>query len=299
MPVWQPRQDWLRPAVESALAQRDCPVELIVVDDGCPTPVADLLSDIDHPGMRVLRVPHGGVSRARNAGAAAADGELVRFVDCDDVYPPDSTRRLAALLDDGAPAIAYGATALCDDALRPIWTMPATRQGAVARDVLLGRFPFRVQSMLFPRALLAAVGEWDPGFTVSEDWDYVLRAAELAPARSDSAVATWYRDHSGGLTADTAAGRDGARGVVEGYFDRHPDQRGTALERRAHAMLDAHAARVDATHGRPLRALRPLLRAGVKDPRAIGGELMRGIPALRGHLRRRLRGRRDPAWPSA
>ena len=43
MPVWQPRQDWLRPAVETALAQRDCPVELIVVDDGCPTPVADLL----------------------------------------------------------------------------------------------------------------------------------------------------------------------------------------------------------------------------------------------------------------
>ena len=128
----------------------------------------------------------------------------------------------------------------------------------------------------FPARLLEAVGEWDPGFTVSEDWDYVLRAAELAPARNDRAVATWYRDHSGGLTSDTAAGRDGALGVVEGYFGRHPDQRGTALERRAHAMLYAHAARVDATHGRPLRALRPLLRACVKDPRAIGGELTRG-----------------------
>ena len=239
------------------------------------------------------------MSRARNAGAATAEGELVRFVDCDDVYPPHSTRRLAALLDDGAPAIAYGATVFCDGDLRPIWTMPATRQGAVSQDVLLGRFPSRVQSMLFPRALLEAVGDWDPEFTVSEDWDYVLRAAELAPARGDRAVATWYRDHSGGLTADTAAGRDGARRVVEGYFGRHPAQRGTALERRAQAMLDAHAARVDATHGRPLRALRPLLRAGVRDPRAIGGELMRGMPALRGHLRRRLRGRPAPAWPSS
>jgi glycosyltransferase involved in cell wall biosynthesis len=299
MPVWEPRRDWLRQAVESALAQRDRPVELIVVDDGCPTPVADLLSDIDHPDLHVLRVRHGGVSRARNAGAAAAEGELVRFVDCDDVYPPHSTLRLATLLDDGAPAIAYGATAFCDEDLRPIWTMPATRQGAVARDVLLGRFPFRVQSMLFPRGLLEAVGDWDPGLTVSEDWDYVLRAAELAPARSDRAIATWYRDHAGGLTSDISAGRDGARGVVEGYFDRHPDQRGTVLERRAHAMLEAHAARVDATHGRPLRALRPLMRAGIKDPRAIGGELMRGMPALRGHLRRRLRGRPDPAWPSS
>jgi glycosyltransferase involved in cell wall biosynthesis len=299
MPVWQPRQDWLRPAVKSALAQCDCPVELIVVDDGCPMPVADLLSDIDHPDLRVLRVPHGGVSRARNAGAAAADGELVRFVDCDDVYPPHSTRRLATLLDDGVPAIAYGATAFCDDALRPIWTMPATRRGAVARDVLLGRFPFRVQSMLFPRGLLEAVGDWDPGFIVSEDWDYVLRTAELAEVRNDREVATWYRDHSGGLTSDTVAGRDGARRVVESYFGRHPEQRGTALEKHARAMLDAHAARVDATHGHPLRALRPLVRAGVTDPRAIGGELMRGIPALRGHLRRRLRGRGDSAWPSA
>jgi glycosyltransferase involved in cell wall biosynthesis len=299
MPVWEPRRDWLRPAVESALAQRDCPVELIVVDDGCPTPVADLLSDIDHPDLRLLRVAHGGVSRARNAGAAAARGELLRFVDCDDVYPPHSTSRLAALLDDGAPAISYGATAFCDDALRPIWTMPATRQGAVAQDVLLGRFPFRVQSMLFPGELLDAVGDWDPEFTVSEDWDYVLRAAELAPARGDRAVATWYRDHPGGLTADTATGREGARHVVERYFGRHPERRGTDLERRAHAMLDAHAARVYATHGHPLRALGPLVRAGARDPRAVGGELRRGLPALRGHLRRRLRGRPDPAWPSS
>ena len=277
--------------METALAQRDCPVELIVVDDGRPTGVADLLADIDDPGMRVLRVAHGGVSRARNAGAAAAAGELVASVDANDVYPPDSTRRLAALLDDGAPAIAYGATAFCDDALRRIWTMPATRQGAVARDVLLGRFPFRVQSMLFPRALLAAVGEWHPGIHRLGGLGLRSRGGRLAPARSDR------RSPRGIATIPAGSPRtrrpDGwSAGVVDGYFDRHPDQRGMALE-RARAGDARRPRRPRRRHSRTRDEPARLPRAGVKDPRAIGGQLMRGVPGRR-PLRRRPAGPRRP-----
>jgi hypothetical protein len=58
-------------------------------------------------------------------------------------------------------------------------------------------------------------------------------------------------------------------------------------------MLDAHAARVHATHGSPLRALGRLARATAEDPRAVAGELARATPALRGYLRRGL-GRRPP-----
>jgi glycosyltransferase involved in cell wall biosynthesis len=242
----------------------------------------------------VVRVSHGGAAQARNAGLAAAGGELIRFVDADDVYELDSTARLARLIGPAHDAIAYGATVFCDSDMRPIWTLRARLAGDVTRDILLGRLQFRVQSMVFPRAVLEAAGEWDPALTVSEDWDLLLRAAELAPLRADSGVATYYRDHPGGLTSDISSGLEGARGVVQRYFRRHPEERGTSLERRARAMLDAHAARVHATHGSPLRGLGRLARATVRDPRAVAGEVSRAMPAVRGYLRRGL-GRRPSA----
>jgi glycosyltransferase involved in cell wall biosynthesis len=60
MPVWRPRRDWLLQAVRSALAQRDCELELIVVDDGNPEPIDELLAEVRDPALRIVRAPHGG-----------------------------------------------------------------------------------------------------------------------------------------------------------------------------------------------------------------------------------------------
>lgn len=288
MPAWRPRPDWLLAAVRSALDQRGCRIELVVVDDGSPSPVAEALASVDDPRIRVLCIEHGGVSRARNAGVEAARGDLVRYVDSDDVYPPDSTARLLALTGPGQAVVAYGATLFCDERLRPVWRLAARRRGDLTEALLLGRQDFRVQSMLFPRAVLEDVGPWDPAFPVSGDWDYVLRASECAPFRPDPEVATYYRDH-GGVTADYEAGLDAARRVVDRYFARHPRTRDTGLPRRTEAMLQALAARVYATHGRPRHAVGPLLRAARTDPRALASEARRGLPALTGLVRNRLR----------
>jgi cellulose synthase/poly-beta-1,6-N-acetylglucosamine synthase-like glycosyltransferase len=93
MPVWNPRPDWLHAAIESALAQRGCAIELIVVDNGNDTPVARCSPDVRDPRLRIIRTQHGGVSAARNAGMAEARGDFLRFLDCDDVFEP--TARVA------------------------------------------------------------------------------------------------------------------------------------------------------------------------------------------------------------
>jgi glycosyltransferase involved in cell wall biosynthesis len=283
MPVWRPRRDWLLQAVRSALAQRDCELELIVVDDGNAEPLDELLAEVRGPALRLVRVEHGGPSHARNAGVEAARGRLIRFVDADDVYEPGSTARLARLIGEDS-AIAYGRTVFCDEELRPVWTMTTRLEGWIAAEAVLGRFRVRIQSLLFAASVVHAAGPWDPSFPVCEDLEFIARALEHAPVRPDPAVATWYRKHDESASADIARGDDGIARVIERYLDRHPDRRGSAFERRALAARHAVAARARATRGMPGPALRRLGRSLALDPREAALEAWAALPALRGRV---------------
>jgi glycosyltransferase involved in cell wall biosynthesis len=282
--AWKPNPDWLRHAVRSVLDQQGCAVEAIVVDDGSPEPVAPLLEPVADDRLRIVRIPHGGEGAARNAGIAAASGDWFRFVDADDELQLGSTARLLALGGAG-DAIAYGATMFCDGELRPRWTLTCRIQGPAVEQCLLGRFTVRPFSLLFPRHVVEATGEWDTQFRVSQDWDYVLRALEHAPVRGETRVATYYRKHVGSATADVGAGEAGGRRVLDKYFERHPEQRGTRLERKAEARLEAMLARVAATHGRPREALGRLARALRLDPGAVAAEVRDAAPAALARLR--------------
>ena len=297
MPAWRPRPDWLREAVLSALDQRGADVELLVVDDGSLEPVADMLRDIDDPRLRLVRVAHGGVSHARNAGIEAAAGDYLRFIDCDDVIDPVSTARLLGLAAGADDVIAYGATLFCTADLLPVWKMVTRLEGEVTTDCLLGRFAVRPQALLFPRAVIDRVGGWDSGFEVSEDWDFVIRALEHATVRGSNEVATYYRKHGGGEHTDLDAGALGARRVISRYFERHPDQRGTRLERQANASIHAQAARSRLTRGQVFAAVRHLILSVMLAPGATVNEVRLSLPALVGHLRTRSSRRRHGRTP--
>lgn len=267
MATWNPNPAWLREAVASALAQEGCEVELIVVDDGSPSPVADLLGDVDDDRMQVLRVPHGRVSRARNAGLEVARGDYVRFIDCDDVILPESTSNLLALVAGEDGLIGYGATLACDEHLRPLSLISSTLQGQVAESCLLNRFSVTIHSLLFPRQVVDAVGPWEPSIVVSQDWDYSLRAFELAPVRGDQRVATHYRMHAAMNSRNVEEGIRGYRLVVDRYFERHPDRRGERLHRRAIALFHVFAAaQAPASLRKRTGALGHVRRALVLDP---------------------------------
>src|SRR5262245_60574454 len=71
-------------SVRSALAAPAPPAEVIVVDagstDGSIETVAELL-----PNVRVLRGDFRNAAASRNAGAAAASGDYLAFLDSDDL----------------------------------------------------------------------------------------------------------------------------------------------------------------------------------------------------------------------
>lgn len=84
--------------VESVLKQTFDDFELILVDDGSPDQtgvVADRMALRD-ARIKVIHQENGGVMAARHAGAKAASGDWVCFVDSDDVLPMDALQNLYA-----------------------------------------------------------------------------------------------------------------------------------------------------------------------------------------------------------
>jgi hypothetical protein len=87
-------------AVDSALAQDHADLEILVVDDGSPPESGELLQRQRRkdPRVRLLSKRNGGLSSARNHGIEHASGELVLFLDADNVLHPEYARVAAEVL---------------------------------------------------------------------------------------------------------------------------------------------------------------------------------------------------------
>src|SRR5579885_1560412 len=86
---------YLGDAIESALAQTYAPTEIIVVDDGSTDRSPAIIAGF---GERVIPVykSNGGETTAINAGFARSSGEIVMFVDSDDMLKPTAVEEVVA-----------------------------------------------------------------------------------------------------------------------------------------------------------------------------------------------------------
>ena len=77
-------------AIQSVLSQSYQPLEVIVVDDGSLDTTAEVVGE--YPDVGYVHQEHQGVSVARNRGLEEAKGELITFLDHDDILLPDSIK---------------------------------------------------------------------------------------------------------------------------------------------------------------------------------------------------------------
>ncbi len=88
---------FLAECLEGIAAQERPADEVLVVDDGSDDGSAAVAEAF--PGVRVLRRPHEGLYRTRNAGVAEATGAWIAWCDADDVWKPNKLREQLAFLE--------------------------------------------------------------------------------------------------------------------------------------------------------------------------------------------------------
>ena len=109
---------YLRPAVESILAQTFTDFELLLVDDGSndgSAEVCDALAAQD-ARIRVFHQPNGGPAHARNTGLDNARGDYIGMVDSDDLIEPTMFATLySAVQVDGVRLAACAGDCIDED----------------------------------------------------------------------------------------------------------------------------------------------------------------------------------------
>jgi glycosyltransferase involved in cell wall biosynthesis len=99
---------YITEAIDSIRAQTVPVHEIVVVDDGSTDGTAEVV--LRHaPDARLIRISHAGISSARQTAIDAAGGDLLAFIDADDIWSPDKTERQVALLRQRPDAdVVYG-----------------------------------------------------------------------------------------------------------------------------------------------------------------------------------------------
>ncbi|MCR2818076.1 glycosyltransferase [Microbacterium sp. zg.Y1090] len=178
----------IRNMIDAVRAQSWQNWELIIVDDGSWDDTAAVVTGAaaTDPRIRLVEREHAGVSAARNAGIAAANGTYVAFIDSDNAWEPHFlTDMIVAMEADGDDA-AFATIEVDHGRLRAFrQTQPDRASLAIANTIDLN-------TLVVKRSVIEAVGGFDTSLRRAVDYDLILRIADETPIRHIPTVGAVY-----------------------------------------------------------------------------------------------------------
>ena len=174
------RSDLIAKAIKSVLAQEFSDWELVVVNDGGDRGVEEVLKKLWDKRMVYAYARHSGPAGAFNVGLRLARGELVGFLDDDDIVYPEHFARLVRYLDEhpSCPAVYSDINLVWLDAKGNIIKKMLHRAGSWQETKLWsGFFLMNLLSLVIRRTCLDKVVGFVEGFKNAVDWQFALELA--------------------------------------------------------------------------------------------------------------------------
>jgi glycosyltransferase involved in cell wall biosynthesis len=215
---------FIRRTVESVLAQSYKDFELIVVDDGSSDATAGIVAGFGDR-VRLIIQPNRGVSAARNRAIAEARGDLIAFLDHDDIWYPEKLEQQVHLMDTRPEVgLVYANANFIDESDRRMWTYlarPRLHRGTVLGPLFLDCF-VPLLTVVVRAKLLADIGPFVTRWSIAEDYDLFLRAAEHSELDYVDQVLAGYRIHRGNLSRDFSRRLREEQEVLRACLIRNP-----------------------------------------------------------------------------
>ncbi len=213
-------------AIHSIVAQEYGSLEIIVVDDGSTDETAKIVAGLDRD-VRYVFQENAGPGAARNRGIRDASGDLIAFLDADDLWATGSLRLLIhRLLDDPELDVVHGYARLFKDG-EPTGGMDFLNPDEV--------FPYYIGAGLYRRRAFERAGLFEEQLRFSEDTEWYGRAAELG-LRIDrlEGITLMVRRHENNMTRGKSLADLQMLRVFKLMLDR---RRAAAMEERNDASI--------------------------------------------------------------
>lgn len=194
-------------AVDSVLSQTYKHVECIVIDDGSSDDSASYLANQFSSDNRftLSARENRGAHATINEAIAAAKGEFIGILNSDDVYHPTRIETLvSALRGIEGPSLLISDLEVIDHQGLPLLDSgPAQYYASMAEKAsglpdqavfLAGNIAMTTSNFFFSRSTLNAVGEFR-ALRYTHDWDWALRASEIATVKRVRECLMQYRVH--------------------------------------------------------------------------------------------------------
>jgi len=176
------RHELVRGAIASVLTQSFSDFELIVVDDGSEDGTADVVREF--PEVRYVHQPNRGVSAARNYGVRLSAGDLIAFLDSDDLWRPQKLEQQVRFFSQRSDA------QICQT--EEVWLRngvrvnPHNKHRKADGDLFARSLELCLVSpsaVMMRRELFERMGGFDEDLPACEDYDLWLRIAARLPVR--------------------------------------------------------------------------------------------------------------------
>ena len=166
---------FLAEAALSVLRQHYEPLELIIVDDGSTDGTAEVAANLSG-NVRYIYQPNRGAPTARNKGLKMARGNVIAFLDADDLWYQNKLKhQLARLANNPLAEVIVGYSQLL---------VPAASESNLSKLSKFERFGepwlfLNLASAVFRTSVFEKVGLFDQELSQTDDLDWFMRAREL------------------------------------------------------------------------------------------------------------------------
>jgi glycosyltransferase involved in cell wall biosynthesis len=179
--------------IESVIRQGYDDLEYVIVDGGSTDETHEVVSRYASSIDEYISEPDGGQAEAINKGMRRATGQILCWLNSDDVLEPGALRTVAEIHQRQGFQFLYGDGWLIREGQRG---RKRIRPGPVDLRSLRVRDPIQQPSAFWSRDLLDRVDLLDETLHYVFDWDFFIRIAQISPLRYHPSPFSTYRIHA-------------------------------------------------------------------------------------------------------
>jgi len=172
-------EETISKTIESVISQTYKEYEIIVIDDGSTDNTVDTVYR-NFTNVKIFSQKNSGVSVARNKGVSLAKGELIAFLDSDDIWMPEKLEKQVAVIDFGYDMVHNPANNVCkigsNEWIPDTTVIKEVKEGDYLKELFTGNF-IVTSSVVIKKDCLVDVGGFRKNFKNCQDWDLWIRVA--------------------------------------------------------------------------------------------------------------------------